>query len=500
MINIDHKDEKNSLYKCHFCQENINVYGIEQHFVTFHKFQNSFESEYVCEFCDDFEEFHSQTNLFQHIQNSHNILNDEEIQSESIANVDTLEEGKSRFLQLIVNFKSKDDVFNLLQWIKSNDTNTFITNHQGIENEYLVVKDNVSKMSEEYEEKSLLEDIVNAESNSEDDLNQETDVILIQEDISTFNITNHQGEENQLLVVEENTSKTTEEDARNFFHEDMDNADSDSEADLEQEMDVILTQKDINTFMNKQQEIENPYVVVEENISKTTEEDAENILHKDMNNAELDSEEDLLTQTKIVAGHENLDDETVNEDVYQNKDFDKNHKCESCDKSFKSRKNLNMHIHTVHEGQKDYKCESCSKSFTQGHNLKNHIQKIHEVGNYNKCEYCSKSFSTPQYLKLHIRVYHDGHGGQQCDSCGKIFLKLSVLEAHLHTVHDGYKDYKCESCDKSFKSRQNLNVHIHTVHKGQKDYKCESCGKSFSQGQNLKRHIQIIHKGNANKD
>ena len=58
MMNINHKQE-NRLYKCHFCQENIDVYGIEKHFATFHKFRNSVESEYVCEFCDNFEEFHS---------------------------------------------------------------------------------------------------------------------------------------------------------------------------------------------------------------------------------------------------------------------------------------------------------------------------------------------------------------------------------------------------------------------------------------------------------
>ena len=95
MTNINHDEEKNSLYNCHFCQQNIEVYGIEKHFATFHKFRSSIESEYVCEFCDDFEDFDSQTNLFHHIQNTHNLLND---QSEEIANIDTLEEGKSRFL------------------------------------------------------------------------------------------------------------------------------------------------------------------------------------------------------------------------------------------------------------------------------------------------------------------------------------------------------------------------------------------------------------------
>ena len=76
MINIYPKHEKNNLYKCHFCQQNIDVYGIGKHFAMFHKFRHSFESQYICEFCDDVVEFHLQTNLFQHIQNTHNLTND----------------------------------------------------------------------------------------------------------------------------------------------------------------------------------------------------------------------------------------------------------------------------------------------------------------------------------------------------------------------------------------------------------------------------------------
>ena len=123
MTNINHNEDRNSLYKCHFCQQKIEVYGIEKHFSTFHNFRSYFESEYVCEFCDDYEDFHSQTNLFHHIQNTHNLVTDKETPPTAITNVDTLEEGKSRFLQLIVKFNSQEDVFNLLQWIKFNNTN-----------------------------------------------------------------------------------------------------------------------------------------------------------------------------------------------------------------------------------------------------------------------------------------------------------------------------------------------------------------------------------------
>ena len=64
-------------------------------------------------------------------------MNNQEIQSEAIPNIDSLEDGKSRFLELIVNFNSQEDVFNLLQWIKLNDTNSFMTNHQEIEKDEL---------------------------------------------------------------------------------------------------------------------------------------------------------------------------------------------------------------------------------------------------------------------------------------------------------------------------------------------------------------------------
>ena len=50
VIEVNHKEE-NSFYKCHLCQQNIDEYGIEKHFTTFHKFRSSTtESEYVCEF------------------------------------------------------------------------------------------------------------------------------------------------------------------------------------------------------------------------------------------------------------------------------------------------------------------------------------------------------------------------------------------------------------------------------------------------------------------
>ena len=60
MDNINPKYENKGSYKCHFCQQNIDVYDIEKHFATFHNFKTSVESEYVFEFCA-----HSRRPFFQ---------------------------------------------------------------------------------------------------------------------------------------------------------------------------------------------------------------------------------------------------------------------------------------------------------------------------------------------------------------------------------------------------------------------------------------------------
>ena len=55
------------------------------------------------------------------------------------------------------------------------------------------------------------------------------------------------------LTFEENVRKTTIDcyNEENILHEEMDNSDSNSVSDLDQESDVILTQSNANIFMKK---------------------------------------------------------------------------------------------------------------------------------------------------------------------------------------------------------------------------------------------------------
>ena len=109
----DNRKNKTDLYKCHFCPQNMELYEIEKHFKTFHKFRSSHD-EYYCEFCDSDEVFHTKDDLLEHIHSIQHIA--EKAIPES--KMECLDEGKLKFLHLMSNFKSQKDAFSTRTYLK----------------------------------------------------------------------------------------------------------------------------------------------------------------------------------------------------------------------------------------------------------------------------------------------------------------------------------------------------------------------------------------------
>ena len=113
-----------------------------------------------------------------------------------------------------------------------------------------------------------------------------------------------------------------------------------------------------------------------------------------------------------------------------------NHICLTCDKKFKSRLGLKLHISNLHDETKkmSYGCEFCEKVFPTKSQTKIHLATIHEKSSQN-CKYCDKIFSNKIYLKKHYRRVHENNGQNKCDSWHKEFTLIENLKAHVKSFH-----------------------------------------------------------------
>ena len=193
-------------------------------------------------------------------------------------------------------------------------------------------------------------------------------------------------------------------------------------------------------------------------------------------------------------------------------------KCEYCDKTFHDANDLKKHIYQNHhdeiqkdEYEKDYKCNICNKNLKSKVCINRHMKVVHggsELKDYYKCELCSKKFISSRALQKHFASHH------RC--CGKTFSIFELIK-HAKNVHEDkeYQDIqrastvimplekelnnatekkvinKCDIC--SINLTGALDVHIKIVHAVGKDQKCHLCGKKFSLSSHLKEHISTEH-------
>jgi KRAB domain-containing zinc finger protein len=116
--------------------------------------------------------------------------------------------------------------------------------------------------------------------------------------------------------------------------------------------------------------------------------------------------------------------------------------CKICSKEYRDAKTLYNHERT-HGERKN--CLICFKSCSC-FNLSTHM-KMHELKQQEKsfkCEKCNKTFYTKKQLNIHIKCHLKLW---TCDLCGKKEATKGYLKIHL-MVHFNPKAFKCETCEK----------------------------------------------------
>ena len=104
-----------------------------------------------------------------------------------------------------------------------------------------------------------------------------------------------------------------------------------------------------------------------------------------------------------------------------------------------------------------------------------------------KCEECDKTFPSLRQLKKHRHGVHSEK--QECKICGKIFNK-SGYRAHIKVAHvnKDFKEFKCDLCDFSSHAWKYVKTHKLNCHETESHtLSCEKCGRRFAFPSQLKK-------------
>uniref|UniRef100_A0A1Q3F1B2 Putative c2h2-type zn-finger protein n=1 Tax=Culex tarsalis TaxID=7177 RepID=A0A1Q3F1B2_CULTA len=165
--------------------------------------------------------------------------------------------------------------------------------------------------------------------------------------------------------------------------------------------------------------------------------------------------------------------------------------CEKCDRSFKKKNSLKIHMHR-HKTPEDEvvedenglcTCPDCGKVFSDKNYYHSHKRrhKAKKLAWY-KCKYCDKNFGSRPDLERHEPVHVDGRGPR--------VTKYIRGENGL---------FNCEECEKSFQGRNQFCNHV-LMHKyvRERRFLCEPCDKAYGTKYALTRHEKEIHGKVAN--
>ena len=205
-----------------------------------------------------------------------------------------------------------------------------------------------------------------------------------------------------------------------------------------------------------------------------------NIKHKKMIPYELKGDDDIPIENDVYIkgcikakkrGFWRKDEsEKLSQRGYENViliDGKKQFKCPSCDKIFKSRSVLCLHIDSIHEKKKPYHCTKCDYRSSTKSLLKAHDNQVHEKNYMVKCDKCGKGFPYKHSLEIHIAGVHEKKKPHTCDICGKSYSQIGALNLHNRTIHEGIKYVNikyCHICPYKTSSKSELDYHIALKH------------------------------------
>ncbi|XP_033210154.1 zinc finger protein 681-like [Belonocnema kinseyi] len=183
--------------------------------------------------------------------------------------------------------------------------------------------------------------------------------------------------------------------------------------------------------------------------------------------------------------------------------------CKFCDKKFKRKSVLNVHVVRIHNSLRSkplvlkHKCDKCSLSYNWPRDLVRHIHLVHAV---NKplftCDFCGQEFNAKYNLVGHMNSRHSQKmkSRHECDKCARSYKRRYGLQRHKRLEHAAViPQFICDVCGHKFDTKDHLGAHMTLHYKRQRDdslkssYKCDQCARCYSYRRGLNEHKRLSH-------
>lgn len=170
--------------------------------------------------------------------------------------------------------------------------------------------------------------------------------------------------------------------------------------------------------------------------------------------------------------------------------------CDLCDFQSRVKKKFIYHI----ESHMVFKCDACQKIFKTRNSLKIHLKSYFE---HFICHRCGITFKNLIKFKHHVNRHDPDFvkksrwkksliGEFQCKFCPLIFKRETYCLLHESRIHKKSTDtnpFQCKVCEKIFYQREDLRLHSFEHYNGKLRF-CDfpNCTKFFKKGKSLTSH------------
>ena len=171
--------------------------------------------------------------------------------------------------------------------------------------------------------------------------------------------------------------------------------------------------------------------------------------------------------------------------------------CPFCDFKIEDWVRLRLHLDRKHSDQfeKNHSCDVCGKSFVFDVSCRDHKRKSHQKSDQDHvCHICGFSSKSKLHINRHILAKHEADKHKKCPHCDFHTAYIEGIHVHIDGNHSELykKQYDCDHCSKMFIFEHSLKKHLSKL-QTRKQLSCKTCNMQVSRITELDNHVLEMH-------